>query len=202
MSGAELDQLLNSLPKDSLRVSIFGSVNFNHRDSPALCAAIGRSLATISPGITLLTGANAVIHEHIAAGFCEADPKKGNSVYHLKPRNMGTCMFSNGSVIVAGDDWEERRQILAQSCHLAICVEGGPGTADEMRRAVRAGRVLVPVSRTGGASAGLFDSPIVAPPHGVRPEDWLRLSDTAASPEETAASVAAIVDVVRTRLCQ
>ncbi len=200
---AEVQQLLESLPKDSLRVSIFGSVDFNHKDSPELCAAIGRRLATITPGVTILTGANAVVHEHIAAGFCEADPKKGGSVFHLKPRSMTKpCTFSNGAAIVAGEDNEERRQLLAQSCHVAISVEGGPGTADEMRRACRAGRVLVPVSRTGGASAGMFEAPTAAPPPGARPEDWALLGDAAASPEATAAAVAAIVDVVRSRVLQ
>jgi uncharacterized protein (TIGR00725 family) len=198
-----MEQLLSSLPTDSLRVSIFGSVDFNHKDSPELCAAIGRRLATITPGVTLLTGANAVVHEHIAAGFCEADPKKGGSVFHLKPLSMTKpCNFMSGSVVLAGNTAEERRQLLAQSCHVAISIEGGPGTADEMRRASSAGRVLIPVSRTGGASAGMFDAPAAVPPPYVRPEDWMLLSDTAASPEETAAAVAAIVDIVRSRVLE
>jgi hypothetical protein len=52
-------------------------------ESQNLYVAIGRRLASVPEG-ALLTGAN-------AAAFCEADPGKGNSVFHMKLRCMESC---------------------------------------------------------------------------------------------------------------
>ena len=199
-SCEDLERIISSLPKNSLRVSIFGSVEFNHKDSPALCAAIGRRLATIQPSITLFTGANAVVHESITLAFCDADPARANSVFHLKPKSMGACPFRMGTLIIAGVDWEERRQLLAQAGHVAISVEGGPGTADEMRRAHAAGRTIIPISRSGGASSGMFGTTMPSIPPGVKPSDWALLADCSASPEDTAAAVVAILEVVQAHI--
>jgi hypothetical protein len=83
MSSAEYEQLLTSLQQGELRVSMFGSVNLNHKESQNLYVAIGRRLAFVPEG-ALLTGAN-------AAAFCEADPGKGNSAFHMKLRCMESC---------------------------------------------------------------------------------------------------------------
>ena len=60
-------------------------------------------------------------------------------------------------VLVAGADNLERRRILAESAQVAIAIEGGPGTAEEIAIARAAGVPVLPLARTGGASAEAYE---------------------------------------------
>jgi len=91
--------------------------------------------------------------------------------------------FTSGTVVSAGENSLERRIILASSGHVSISVEGGPGTADEMQHATSFGRIVVPIIRTGGASAGMFGAPNVSKPDCVDEGDWHLLSNLKASTE-------------------
>ena len=87
----------------------------------------------------------------------------------------------------------ERRQMLAACSHVCISVEGGPGTADEMHHAVRGGKIVLPISRTGGASSGMFNAPKIMKPECVDPKDWDLLSSTTVTADETADAVLRIL---------
>ena len=54
----------------ALRIAIFGSVDFYHDDSPALCDVIGRKLAQqLGPNCCILTGANAITQQRLSYSF-------------------------------------------------------------------------------------------------------------------------------------
>ena len=185
MTAAEI---YTRLPQDRLRISLFGSTKFWGKDSPALCAEIGNGLAKrLGTKVVLLTGANGVIHEKISRPFHQKVP---DGVFHLAPQGY-SCDFDFGQVLIAGKDMEERRSILAECAQVAIAVEGGPGTKDEMLKAQSFGRTLLPVARTGGASKNIFGN--VTPPSNVSAETWALLADETAS---ISASADAVVDIV------
>ena len=128
-----------------VRVAIFGSVELRGGDSAALCAAIGRAFAQpdLPFPVILVTGANAAAHRAVSEPFHAALTQQGASlqaansrVFHLSAGGY-TCPFAFGTVLLAGDDGEQRRRLLAKYCDVAISIEGGPGTADEMRLALQ-----------------------------------------------------------------
>jgi predicted Rossmann-fold nucleotide-binding protein len=202
------DQIARLLPFNSscVRVAIFGSVDLHGADSEALGAAIGRALAQLDLPlqVTLVTGANAAAHRAVSEPFHTSLTQNGASmqaanarVFHLSP-GCYVCPFVFGTVLPAGDDWEQRRQLLTKYCDVAISIEGGPGTADEIRLALLYGRVLLPLRRTGAASNGQFGAPQVERHAAVSESDWALLGDAAAAVEDTASAlVRALVAVFK-----
>ena len=193
------DQIARLLPFDSgcVRVAIFGSVDLRGADSEALCAAIGRSLAQpdLPLQVTLVTGANAATHRAVSEPFHTSLTLSGSTVqaanarvFHLCPGSY-VCPFVFGTVLPAGDDGPQRRQLLAKYCDVAISIEGGPGTADEMRLALEFARVLLPLRRTGAASNGQFGAPQVERNAAVSEQDWALLGDADAAVEDTASAL-------------
>lgn len=150
-------------------ISLFGSVDFFHEKSEELCLKLGARLATLSPPVKLYTGANASVHEKISEGYAEYVGLEESREYitHLAPLHF-KCKFKTGTIKQAGADSAERRKILAECGNIGISVEGGPGTVDEMKLLVAAGKQLVPIGRTGGASSGMFDAPIIPCPENIR----------------------------------
>ena len=193
------DHIARLLPFDPrcVRVAIFGSVELRGANSEALCAAIGRALAqpALPLQVTLVTGANAAAHRAVSEPFHASLALSGCStaaanarVVHLCPYGY-TCPFAFGTVLPAGADGQQRRQLLAKYCDVAVTVEGGPGTADEMRLAVELGRVVLPLRRTGAASDGLFRAPHVQRHAAVAERDWALLGDADADVEHTASAL-------------
>ncbi|CAJ1376200.1 unnamed protein product [Effrenium voratum] len=178
------------LPKRGLRVAIFGSTQFYGADSQDLCQALGQKLAQrCANEVVLLTGANAVVQEVISRNFHQALGGEAR-IFHLAPRDF-KCPWDFGKVLVAGEDMMERRKILAQSAHVAITVEGGPGTSDEIKNAQAVGVPVLPVARTGGASSSEFAS--CAKPAHVTDAQWALLSDTSVPVDTTASAIAEMV---------
>ena len=184
--------------KEHPRVAIFGSVDFYHKDSPALCDEIGRELARRLPKICLLTGGNAVVQENISRAFRDEFQSQRNTeeedplIFHLVPDGYH-CKFGFGKCLHAGRDMEARRYVLANAADVCLSIEGGPGTADEMTKAIKAGKFVVPVIRSGGASAGMFDAPTINQPSFVKESTWKYLGDESASAEVSAKAAVSII---------
>ena len=60
-----------------------------------------------------------------------------------------------------------------------LCLEGGPGVAEEASLAFARGARVVPLAFLGGAGSGAFGFPEAAlePPHWCSAADWERLSE-------------------------
>mmetsp|Transcript_41450 Transcript_41450/g.75100 ORF Transcript_41450/g.75100 Transcript_41450/m.75100 type:complete len:230 (-) Transcript_41450:46-735(-) len=195
MQPATYEGVMSQLPEDSWRISLFGSTEFHHAESRPLCAAIGKELAErLGTKVVLLTGGNAVVHEVISRSFHEElKAQNAKLVYHLIPEGY-MCPFAFGTKLKAGRDMEERREILARCAQVGIAVEGGPGTMDEMVRALGHGATLVPLARSGGASKGICEQlkEKVKVPDCVSDDTWALLSDETVDVQTTASAVAEI----------
>mmetsp|Transcript_5087 Transcript_5087/g.6742 ORF Transcript_5087/g.6742 Transcript_5087/m.6742 type:complete len:225 (+) Transcript_5087:2-676(+) len=182
-------------------LAIFGSIDFWHPDSESLCLSIGQELAKLLPSLIVVTGANAVVHDKIAHSFNDevtaSHPNQTANIYHLAPWGY-QCDFNHGQKLCVGRDMAERRALLARCATVAISIEGGPGTVDEMTKAVEANVPLIPLGRSGGASSGMFNAPSC---HGCRPEficqeDWDLCWNKDADVEDSAKAVARIVQSI------
>jgi hypothetical protein len=100
-----------------------------------------------------------------------------------------------GQDIDAGPSLENRMLLFGQLADAYLTVEGGPVVAKEAKAAFSRGALVLPLIRTGGASAGMFDFPdaaLLRPPLATD-DQWAQLS-TKVSPEDTAR---AVVDILR-----
>eukprot|EP00927_Polykrikos_kofoidii_P016245 TRINITY_DN17321_c0_g1_i1.p1 TRINITY_DN17321_c0_g1~~TRINITY_DN17321_c0_g1_i1.p1 ORF type:complete len:1699 (-),score=318.54 TRINITY_DN17321_c0_g1_i1:1384-6480(-) len=177
------------------RICILGGTDFRGADTEELVVAVARALvsglggswaAFITSG---LPGVQKVFAEHCG---------DGSQVFNLVS-HLATSGFRQGKDICVGDNIEQRREIIGLLGDVYITFEGGPGVAQEARAAFSRGAFVVPVVRTGGASAGAFDFPVGAlqVPRFVERSRWEMLRDEHVPVADAAAVVAAIVaDVV------
>jgi hypothetical protein len=186
-------QRLAALLPHGPRVAVLGSTDFWHADSERTCREMGRLLAGV-PGLLLLTGGVEGIGEAVGRNFFEARRDTGQEprVYHVLPE--GEEAWDYGETLFAGSDMTERREVLGRLSTLFVLVEGGPRAAHEVEVAAAHGAVLIPVGRSGGYAAALYDRG--ARPVAVDADTWAVLGASAATPEETARAVVRAV-----RLC-
>jgi hypothetical protein len=106
--------------------------------------------------------------------------------------------FGSGVDINAGADLEQRQKILALLGDIYITFEGDAGVSQEVREAYARGASVVPVMRTGGASAGMFDFPqgVLSKPSFATENQWSRLANAESPISETAAAVVDIVSCI------
>jgi hypothetical protein len=177
-----LDALLPHGP----RVGILGSTDFWHTDSERTCGVIGRLLADISE-LVLLTGGVEGVGEAVGRSFFQARRGSGQEprVYHVLPE--GEPPWDYGETIFAGSDMTERREMLGRLSQLFVLVEGGPRAGHEVEVALAHGAGIIPVGRSGGYAATLFDR--IARPSTIDPSAWDVLGSSGSTPEDTARAV-------------
>jgi hypothetical protein len=177
---------LEALLPHGPRVGVLGSTDFWHADSERTCSEIGRLLAGIS-GLVLLTGGTEGIGEAIGRSFFQARRDAGQEprVYHVLPE--GEEAWDYGETLFAGSDMTERREALGRLSRLFVMVEGGPRAGHEADVAVAQGAAIIPVGRSGGHAAALYDR-IRCPPT-IEAGTWAVLGASESRPEETARAV-------------
>jgi hypothetical protein len=168
------------------RVGILGSTDFWHADSERTCTEIGRLLAAI-PGLVLLTGGVEGIGEAVGRSFFEARRASGQEprVFHVLPE--GEEAWDYGETFFAGSDMTERREVLGRLALVFVMVEGGPRAGHEAEVAVGHGAVVIPVGRSGGHAAALYER--ATRPPAIDAGTWAVLGSNAATAEETAVAV-------------
>lgn len=109
--------------------------------------------------------------------------------------------YGVGKDINFGADLDHRKEIFAALGDIYITVEGGPGVSFEARGAFSRGAFVLPLIRTGGASAGMFDFPAAAmkKPEFVREQEWASLNNSEAPVSQTSR---AVVDIVLSSMRQ
>jgi hypothetical protein len=134
---------------------IIGSTEFWGADSEQICTEIGRALAPLED-LILVTGGVEGVGETVGRIFFERRRQLGllPSVFHVLPR--GEPLWDYGETLFAGNSMSERREILGRLGGVFVAIEGGPGTAHEAEVAIGSSSPLIPVGRSGGASAELF----------------------------------------------
>ncbi|MGD1907059.1 MAG: pentapeptide repeat-containing protein [Leptolyngbyaceae cyanobacterium] len=156
--GSLIPELLVQLTADPPhRVGILGSTSFFHPSTESICTALGQQLAQQSQ-VTLLTGGMPGVAEAVARNFHQF--YRGTAIggtapiYQLLPTGFEPGAF--GKRLVAGQTLEQRRWLLAQLAPVYVVLEGGPGTAQEVKWAIQAGAIVIPVACTGGFAAQLY----------------------------------------------
>jgi hypothetical protein len=88
----------------------------------------------------------------------------------------------------------ERREILGRLCRLFVMVEGGPRAGHEADVAAAHGAVVIPVGRSGGYAAALYDRS--SRPPAIDAATWAVFGASKSTPEETAGAVVRAVQLV------
>ena len=152
---AELQAQLADAPSN--RVGILGSTSFFHPSTESICTTLGQQLAQQFP-VTLLTGGMPGVAEAVARNFHHSyrgtATRSTAPIYQLLPIGFEPGAF--GKPLVAGQTLEQRRWLLAQLAPVYVVLEGGPGTAQEVKWVIQAGAIVIPVACTGGFAAQLY----------------------------------------------
>ncbi len=178
----EASEILRKLPRGP-RIAIIGSTEFWHEDSQQTCEALGELLAGLSD-IVILTGGVEGIGETVGRRFSVASARLGHSakIFHVLPR--GEATWDYGETLFAGDDMEQRREILGRLANIYIVIEGGPGTVHEARVARARCAPVIPIGRSGGFAGGLYSE--LERPEFASENAWVRLGATATPPKDAA----------------
>ena len=168
------------------RIVVIGSTDFYHADSERTCRAIGQLLAAI-PHLTLITGGVEGIGEAVGRSFFEARCRTSCApqVVHILP--YGEDVWDYGDTCFAGSDMSERREILGRVSRLYLVIEGGPGTHHEVQVASSMNATLIPVGRSGGAAAQVYQQ--MPRPIGIEEPIWATLGSAESSTDATARAV-------------
>jgi len=170
------------------RICLLGGATSREPHTKAVVEAIAARLAPILPSnAVVLTGGLPGIQETMATTLALHGFTRVVNLVHL-----GHISGYAGEDLVAGMDAAERRQVLGRVGDVYICIEGGPGVAEEAQIAHARGAVVLPLPCSGGASAGAFGFPQKAleRPRFASPEDWAALKDPQRAAEAT-------VDILR-----
>lgn len=167
------------------RLGIIGSTSFWHADSQPTCEALGKLLAGL-PNIVVLTGGVKGVGESVGRSFETSSAGLGHPsrVFHVLPRGESTWDY--GQTFFAGDDMEERREVLGRLANIYIAIEGGPGTAHEARVGRARCALVIPIGRSGGFANALYME--MSRPDFALESTWDRLGHAATTPVDAARS--------------
>lgn len=168
------------------RIAILGSTDFWHPDSERTCQELGRLLAMI-PNLVLITGGVEGIGEAVGRSFFQKRVDLGviPSIYHVLP--IDEIAWDYGETVFAGADMTERREILGRLSKLYLLIEGGPRSEHEVEVALAHGANVIPVGRSGGVAAALFER--WTRPACIDAKDWESLGASQTTMEATANSL-------------
>ncbi|CAK0857481.1 unnamed protein product [Prorocentrum cordatum] len=135
-------------------VCVLGGTALQDDCSEALVQALARDLAAgLGPEVAFVTGGLPGV-QRVFADHCG----DGSRLWNLLPRAESSG-YAVGRDVHAGADLAERKEVFGQLGDVYVTVEGGPGVAQECRAAAARGAAIVPLMRSGGASAGMFEFP-------------------------------------------
>ena len=77
-------------------------------------------------------------------------------MFHVLPEDSRPLNY--GKTVFAGEDMSDRREILARLAGLYLVIEAGTGREHEARVATSGSRSIIPVGRSGGHGAVLFEA--------------------------------------------
>lgn len=138
------------------QVVAIGSTSFWGKSTQGICEATGRQLAKLKD-VAILTGGVSGVPEAISHSFWQQRREQGEEkppVFHIQP--AGFTPWDYGENLTAGYTLEQRRWVLAHLAPVYLLLEGGPGAAQEVRWALAAGAIVIPVGCTGGFASNLY----------------------------------------------
>eukprot|EP00929_Paragymnodinium_shiwhaense_P020308 TRINITY_DN13585_c1_g1_i5.p1 TRINITY_DN13585_c1_g1~~TRINITY_DN13585_c1_g1_i5.p1 ORF type:complete len:797 (-),score=172.67 TRINITY_DN13585_c1_g1_i5:532-2802(-) len=170
-------------------VCVLGGTAFRQSETEEIVRSVAAEFGATEDTLLFVTGGMKGVQECFAKNCGD-----GSKVYNLLPEGEASG-FGAGLDINAGRDLEERKKIFGQLGDIYLTFEGGPGVAQEAGDAFARGAVVLPMIRTGGASAGSFDFPKAAldKPEAVSDDCWAALADEGCPAATSAAALVMIV---------
>ena len=186
---AEAARIRGELPEQP-SVVVIGSSSFWNHDSEEICKHVGLELAGLAT-VNLITGGVEGVGEAVGRSFDAAakQQSKSRSVFHVLP--VGSDVWDYGATLLVGSNMIERREVLGRLTQTYIAIEGGSGTLYEANVARRNGATILPVARTGGVAASLYESMVT--PEVSQSLNWETMADKTVSPQRVAAAVLELV---------
>lgn len=158
-------------------ICIIGGTTLKCPDTKDLIHHTVRELQIVLPmsRVCFVTGGMPGTQQTFAASF-GADATTAALWHLVLPGHQSG--FGVGQDLPAGTCTDEGKQeIIGCIGDVYLAFEGGPGTAREARFASARGVPVIPLARTGGASSGMFDFPVVEKPRAVKDSEmWELLS--------------------------
>lgn len=175
-------------------IVIVGGQEFRSKDSEAIVQEIAKKITGAFRDIpaTFVIGGLQGVQATFAN--CLGDAMKQDRLVNLLSVSC-TSAIDVGEDHTVGFTLQERMQVTGMVGDIYLTVEGGPGVASEATAALNRGAAVVPVMRTGGASAGGFGFPVAAleQPAAATKEQWALLQQTDADISHSASAVASIL---------
>lgn len=162
------------------------------------CVEAVESARLVAQGLSTSLGSRAVFittgHAGVQQTFAESCAD-GERVYSILPDGVASN-YATGVDLNVADSEEQARALLTAVGDIYLSFEGDKAVAEEAEVAFARGARVLPLIRTGGASAGAFGFPaeaIADPDFFVKEGQWAMLSRTDVSLSLTAAAVVSIV---------
>lgn len=181
-------------------VCVLGGVTFQHGESEDLVKAFAKEFAKRVPKeAAFVTAGLPGIQETFAKNCGD-----GARLWNLVP--SGCCSaYGSGTDVMVGASLVECRALFRELGDIYVTVEGGQGVALDAQIAYDKGAVVLPLSRTGGASSGDFNfpsHPLNKPPY-IAIETWEAMSQRQASVSDAALAVTtAVADAVPLKILE
>jgi len=183
-------RLRKELPPKPI-VCILGGTAISKPDTQETVKELADTLsARVGSRAVFMTGGMAGVQKAFADSCPEHMP-----LFHLTPFGEKSN-FDMGQDVHAGASLAERKDVYGLLGDLYITIEGGPGVAGEAKAAAERGAAVIPLIRSGGASAGMFDFPAGAlnkPAWALEPQ-WSLLSKEEAANKEVATAMVLLVE--------
>lgn len=139
------------------KVCILGSTTFSDPQSETMAEQMGKCLSEwAGDDVVLITAGAEGVQEAMTRG-CSAKCH----LFHLVEVGKASN-FPRGRDVYAGKTVQEKKDVLGAIGDFYISIEGGPSVSQLCQAAVSRGAVVIPIRRSGGASAGMFGFPPVA----------------------------------------
>lgn len=178
-------------------ICILGSTAFNDPKTEERVNSIASVFRErLGHRVTFVTGGMNGVQLTFAKRF------QGGDIFQILPAGKQSD-FQYGTDLHAGQNHEQRQEVLGLVGHLYLTVEGGPGVAKEAGIAVRNGACVIPLMSSGGASGGLFDFPkeCFSKPSWAPEPQWNLLEKKEATPSEVAAALTELMEIYLDRIC-
>jgi len=174
-----------------VRICVLGGTKFYGKDSEAIVVGMASMLAkeVSMKDVVYVTGGMPGIQEAFAKSIGDA-----KNLFNLVTVGEASN-FGVGEDMQAGANLPERREVFGFLGDIYITVEGGPGVAQEALFAQKRGAIVVPLIRTGAASAGGFGFPpeaLEAPEH-AQGNEWELLGNTEAPVDDTVVAAVSLI---------
>jgi len=175
---------------DKVRICVLGGTVFQNTASEELVQAVASCLDAGLNGRVVFITAGLPGVQKVFAKSCG----DGSRVWTLVAPGQ-TNKYGIGGDLHAGLDLQHRKDIYAHIGDIYVTFEGGPAVSADARVAMARGAAVLPVMRTGGASAGTFGFPAEAlqRPSYISDTVWSLLAQKEAPIEETADAVHTII---------